>query len=52
VNVISRDEVFLGQQRDVVAVLCFDVFCQFEVRIPEFHAMFSVQCTKGGHPQF
>jgi hypothetical protein len=39
------DEIFLDQQRDVVGVFGQDVFCQFEARVPEFNAVFSVHCT-------
>jgi hypothetical protein len=44
-NTSTRDEVFLDQQRYVLLYFGLDVFGQFEARIPEFDAMFSVHST-------
>jgi hypothetical protein len=38
----TRDELLLDQQRDVVFVFGLDVFCQFEARVPEFDAVYTV----------
>jgi hypothetical protein len=45
-TISTRDEVLLDQIRAVVVVYFgLDVFCQFEARVLEFDAVFSIECT-------